>query len=68
MARVPGVVAVCGEQGVLGGLEGGGDGKRVAISALCEPGHQNMSVALTPRLLGPFHHSVPGASPDQHIT
>jgi hypothetical protein len=51
VARVPDVVAVCGVWEVLGGLEGGGGGKRLAISTLCEPGHQNMPAALAPRLL-----------------
>lgn len=46
MTRVPDVVAVCGVWEVLGGLEGGGGGKRLAISTLCQPGHQNMSAAL----------------------
>lgn len=53
VARVPDAdaVAVCGVWEVLGGLEGGGGGKRLAISTLCQPGHQNMPAALAPRLL-----------------
>ena len=53
VAGVPDVVAVCGVWEMLGGLEGGGGGKLRAIGALCEPGHQDMSVALAPRLLEP---------------